>query len=99
MVKTMTSINNSSFSFRLAGNLKQKAFSVIEQYGFTPSQALNLFLTEIANKKTIPLDLSYLKPNATTLAAMEEAENGELEIISPHNSDKNIVEVLNNLIP
>ena len=41
---------NASFSFRLSENLKQEAFNVIENYGFTPSQVFNLFLTEIANK-------------------------------------------------
>jgi DNA-damage-inducible protein J len=54
---------------------------VIEQYGFTPSQVFNLFLTEIANTKSIPLDLSYLKPNAVTLRAMADVEKGDVEII------------------
>ena len=41
----------------------------------------NLFLTEIANTKSIPLDLSYLKPNAVTLRAMADVEKGDVEII------------------
>ena len=53
----MAITNTSSFSFRLAGDLKQEAFNILENYGFTPSQALNLFLTEIVNTKTIPLNL------------------------------------------
>ena len=48
----MAITNTSSFSFRLAGDLKQEAFTILENYGFTPSQALNLFLTEIVNTKT-----------------------------------------------
>ena len=90
----MAITNTSSFSFRLAGDLKQEAFKILENYGFTPSQALNLFLTEIVNTKTVPLNLSYLQPNATTLNAMQEAESGELEIITSANSNENIVEVL-----
>ncbi|ERF78072.1 type II toxin-antitoxin system RelB/DinJ family antitoxin [Gallibacterium anatis] len=74
-------MNNASFSFRLSDHLKKEAFSVIEQYGFTPSQVFNLFLTEIANTKSIPLDLSYLKPNAVTLRAMADVEKGDVEII------------------
>ena len=79
---------NASFSFRLSENLKQEAFNVIENYGFTPSQVFNLFLTEIA------VNLSYLKPNAETLRAMQEAENGDVDIISEANFEANIMENL-----
>ena len=41
----MAMTQNASFSFRLSENLKQEAFNVIENYGFTPSQLFNLFLT------------------------------------------------------
>lgn len=75
----MTTINNASFSFRVAEQLKADAFQVIAQYGFTPSQVFNLFLTEIANTKTIPVNLSYLKPNAETLEAINEARSGKAE--------------------
>ena len=63
----MAMTQNSSFSFRLSENLKQEAFNVIENYGFTPSQVFNLFLTEIANTKTIPVNLSYLNRNNNQL--------------------------------
>lgn len=72
-------MNNAAFSFRLSGTLKNEAFKVIEQYGFTPSQLFNLFLTEIANTKTIPLNLSYLKPNADTVEAINEIKTGVAE--------------------
>ena len=88
----MTSLNNASFSFRVAENLKSEAFEVINNYGFTPSQVFNLFLTEIAKTKTIPVNLSYLKPNATTLRAMQDAENGELELVQM--ADEKLTEAL-----
>ena len=90
----MAMTQNASFSFRLSENLKQEAFNVIENYGFTPSQVFNLFLTEIANTKKIPVNLSYLKPNAETLRAMQEAENGDVDIISEANFEANIMENL-----
>lgn len=90
----MAITQNASFSFRLNENLKHEAFHIIEQYGFTPSQLFNLFLTEIANTKSIPINLSYLKPNAETRLAMQEAENGEVDVISEANSGNNIMEVL-----
>lgn len=90
----MAITQNTSFSFRLADSLKQEAFQVIENYGFTPSQVFNLFLTEIAKTKTIPVNLSYLKPNAETLRAMQEAENNDLDVISPAKSQESIMESL-----
>lgn len=89
----MATINNASFSFRLSESLKTEAFDIIEQYGFTPSQVFNLFLTEIAKTKTIPINLDYLQPNAKTLRAMAEVENGEVEVI-PISQDTDIVQVL-----
>ncbi|OOF84340.1 antitoxin [Rodentibacter ratti] len=90
----MAITQNTSFSFRLADSLKQEAFQVIENYGFTPSQVFNLFLTEIAKTKTIPVNLSYLNPNAETLRAMQEAENSDLDVISPAKSQESIMESL-----
>lgn len=89
----MAATNNASFSFRLAESLKQEAFGIIEQYGFTPSQVFNLFLTEVAQTKTVPVNLSYLQPNAATLRAMQEAEDGELETITLSN-DESITQAL-----
>lgn len=76
----MRAMSNGSFSFRVAEGIKKEAFDVIRQYGFTPSQVFNLFLTEIANTKTVPLNLSYLKPNKDTLQAMDEVENNEVSL-------------------
>lgn len=89
----MPNTNNASFSFRVPEKTKMEAFEVINEYGFTASQVLNLILTEIAQTKTIPVNLSYLKPNTTTLRAMKDAEKGNLETIILDN-DKSITEEL-----
>lgn len=89
----MALTNNASFSFRVAEGLKSEAFGVIEQYGFTPSQVFNLFLTEIAKTKTVPVNLSYLEPNEVTLRSMAEIESGESEII-PVSEDTDILKTL-----
>lgn len=72
-------ITDTAVNFRTLSSVKTEAFQVIEQYGLTPSQVFNMFLTQIANTKTIPVDLNYLRPNAETLSAMAELENGQAE--------------------
>ncbi|MDO4699014.1 MAG: type II toxin-antitoxin system RelB/DinJ family antitoxin [Pasteurellaceae bacterium] len=78
-------VTNAAVSFRTVEHIKAEAFDVIAQYGLTPSQVFNIFLTQIAKTKTIPVDLNYLRPNERTLAAIDELENGNAQsfYISP----------------
>lgn len=80
-------LTNAAVSFRTVESVKSEAFSVIEQYGLTPSQVFNMFLNQIANTKTIPVDLQYLKPNKETLAAINELESGQASSFWAENSD------------
>lgn len=68
---------NAAVSFRTVEQIKTEAFDVIGQYGLTPSQVFNMFLMQIAKTKSIPVDLSYLRPNKETLEAFEELESGQ----------------------
>ena len=52
----MTTIN---YNIRLDQALKEKAFSVFESYGLKPSQAIKLFLTQVAETNTVPLLFDY----------------------------------------
>lgn len=70
---------NDAFSFRTNDEVKNTAFDVIKGYGMTPSQVFNMFLTEIANTKTIPLSLNY-RPNLETQLAMQEAKSVNNEV-------------------
>ncbi len=73
-VVTMSTTN---YNVRLDQNLKDKAFSVIESYGLTPSQAIRLFLNQIADTNEIPLSFDYQpKLNAQTIAAIAEVGKG-----------------------
>lgn len=69
---------NSAFSFRTNEMVKNTAFDVIKSYGLTPSQVFNMFLFEIAQTKTIPLNLDY-QPNLETQKAMQEVREGKTE--------------------
>ena len=61
----------------------------------TQNASFSFRLSEnLKQEATIPVNLSYLKPNAETLRAMQEAENGDVDVISDANSEANIMESL-----
>ena len=71
-------MTTTNYNIRLDKDLKDRAFSVFESYGLTPSQAIKLFLNQVADTNAVPLSFDYQPtPNAQTIAAMKELENGE----------------------
>ena len=59
----MTTIN---YNIRLDQELKDSAFAVFESYGLTPSQAIKLFLTQVAQTNQVPLSFEYQKVSAVS---------------------------------
>ena len=71
-------MTTTNYNIRLDQDLKDRAFSVIESYGLTPSQAIRLFLNQIADTNEIPLSFDYQpKLNAQTIAAIAEVANSK----------------------
>lgn len=62
-------------SLRLDSDAKKQAYAIFEQVGLKPTQAINLFLKQVALRGGIPFDIKV--PNADTLAAMDELESGK----------------------
>lgn len=52
-------MTTTNYNMRIDKDLKEKAFSVFESYGLTPSQAIKLFLNQVADTKTVPLSFDY----------------------------------------
>lgn len=67
-----------TLNIRLDDELKAQSFAVIERFGMTPSQAIKLFLTQIANTDTIPLSFDYKKnePAIFDIDRMKQAIQG-----------------------
>lgn len=66
-----------NYNIRLERELRDRAFSVLESYGLSPSQAIRLFLNQVADTNQVPLSFDYQpQPSASTLAAIEELDNG-----------------------
>ena len=65
-------MTTSNYNIRLDKDLKDRAFSVLESYGLTPSQAIKLFLNQVAETNTVPLSFDY---QATPSAITQEGDN------------------------
>lgn len=62
-----------NYNIRLDEELKDKAFLVFESYGLTPSQAIKLFLNQVADTNAVPLSFDYqAKSDVSTSQAMTE---------------------------
>ena len=60
-------MSTTNYNIRLDHELKEKAFSVFESYGLTPSQAIKLFLNEVAETNTVPLSFDYQTMPSTNM--------------------------------
>jgi DNA-damage-inducible protein J len=65
---------NALVQTRINGTVKDEASAVLATMGLTVSDAVRLMLTRVAHDKALPFE--PLRPNAETIAAMEEARKG-----------------------
>ena len=65
---------NALVQARINGTVKDEAAAVLATMGLTVSDAVRLLLTRVAHDKALPFE--PLRPNAETIAAMEEARRG-----------------------
>ena len=59
-------MTTTNYNIRLDQELKDSAFAVFESYGLTPSQAIKLFLTQVAQTNQVPLSFEYQKVAAVS---------------------------------
>lgn len=68
---------NALVQTRINGAVKAEASAVLATMGLTVSDAVRLLLTRVAHDKALPFE--PFRPNAETIAAMEEARAGNLK--------------------
>ena len=68
------STKNSMIQVRVKQELKFAAEDVLDKLGLTISQAVTLFLAQVALKGEIPFTISLPKPNLETQSAMIEVD-------------------------
>lgn len=64
----------SNLNIRIDPDIKEQAERLFSQFGITITDAINIFLHQSLNYGGIPFELKTDKPNAETIAAMEEAD-------------------------
>lgn len=65
---------NALVQARVNSAIKKEAAAVLAEAGLTISDAVRLMLTRVAREREMPFDV--FRPNAETVAAMEEARRG-----------------------
>ena len=71
-------MSTTNYNIRLDQELKDKAFSVLEGYGLTPSQAIKLFLHQVAETNSIPLAFDYhVNPNNSLIKTVAESHSND----------------------
>jgi DNA-damage-inducible protein J len=81
-------------TFRVDTDLKQQADALFSDLGMSLSTAFNVFLRQSVREQQLPFAVSKNVPNATTLAAMDDAENNT-NMFGPYNSVEELMEALN----
>lgn len=69
---------NALVTTRINESVKQEAAQVLASMGLTVSDAVRLLLTKVAKEKALPFEV--WQPNAETVAAMQAARAGQLEV-------------------
>lgn len=71
---------NALVTTRINESVKQEAAEVLASMGLTVSDAVRLLLTKVAKEKALPFEI--WQPNAETVAAMQAASAGQLEVVT-----------------
>ena len=67
---------NVTVQARISPELKEQAEAVLAEIGFSTADAIRVFLQQIVNSGGLPFRPTTRNPNAETLEAMLELENG-----------------------
>ncbi len=87
-------MKNVNVTLRIDEDLKRQADTLFAELGLSLSTAFNIFLRQSVREQQIPFQVTKNVPNAVTLAAMDDAENGE-NLIGPFDSIGALMETLN----
>lgn len=73
---------SSTITVRVEDKLKKEANDVFREVGMDMSTAITIYLKQVVRTNGIPFAISADIPNALTLKAIRDAENGEMASFS-----------------
>lgn len=71
---TTTPKRDSTYQLRIDEKTKQASFAVFRDLGMTPAEGMRVFLTHVAQTKSIPFSLRV--PNTETLHVFADSDAG-----------------------
>lgn len=83
-----------NINIRMDENLKRQFDHLCNELGLNMSTAFNIFAKTMVRQQRIPFDVALDVPNAETLAAIDDANNGR-NLSKPFHSVKELMEDLN----
>ncbi len=69
-----------SVNSRIEPSLKKRAEKIFDAIGLNASTAISLFYQQVVYRRGLPFDVCI--PNESTIAALEELERGDGEVVS-----------------
>jgi len=87
-------MKNVNITLRVDDELKKQADSLFSELGLSLTAAFNIFLRQSVREQRIPFQITKSLPNATTIAAINDAENGR-NLYGPYDNVKDLMEELN----
>lgn len=75
-------MSNATVQARVNQELKQEAEAVFSAIGMTTAEAIRVFLQQAVNSGGLPFQPTAKTPNAETMAAMTELEDGGGDLFS-----------------
>ena len=73
---------SSTITVRVEDELKKEASDVFREVGMDMSTGITIYLKQVVRTNGIPFNISAEIPNALTLKAIHDAENGEMASFS-----------------
>ena len=83
-----------STNITIDADVKARSQAMLADFGLDLSTAVNIFLRQMLRERAIPFEIRQEIPNAATLAAMDDTENGT-DLYGPFDSVSDLMEALN----
>ena len=86
-------MSQANICIRLDENLKKQFDYLCNEFGLTMTAAINMFVKAVVRESRIPFEISANIPNAETIKAIEDIENG-IGLSKPYKTAKEVIQAM-----